>query len=181
MTVTLVEKYNPEWPKWFEEIKACLGEKITQACLRIEHVGSTSIPGMTAKPIIDIIIVIKPQRWEEIKSILEERGYYHQGNKGIPERESFDFTNITTKNSFPAHNLYVCPEHSESLRRQITFREYLKQNEADAARLSELKWSLAEKYDNDKYPYMDGKDALCKEITEKALEYLESYPSTGAD
>jgi GrpB-like predicted nucleotidyltransferase (UPF0157 family) len=103
---------------------------------------------------------------------LEERGYYHQGDKGIPERESFDFTDATVKKSFLAHNLYVCPKHSESLKKQTAFREYLKSHKEDAARLSALKWSLAEKYDNDKYPYMDGKDALCKEITEKALEYF---------
>jgi len=59
-TVTLVEKYNPEWPEWFEEIKAFLGDKIAKTCIRIEHVGSTSIPGMIAKPIIDLIIVIEP-------------------------------------------------------------------------------------------------------------------------
>jgi GrpB-like predicted nucleotidyltransferase (UPF0157 family) len=125
---------------------------------------------MTAKPIIDIILVIEPEQWEDIKSFLEERGYYHQGDKGIPERESFDFTDKSFKNSFIAHNLYVCPKHSESLKRQIAFREYLKRNKAEAERLSTLKWSLAEKYDNDKYPYMDGKAALCEEITEKALE-----------
>ena len=54
MAVTLVENYNHEWPKWFEEIKTFLGERIIKACIRIEHVGSTSIPGMTAKPIIDL-------------------------------------------------------------------------------------------------------------------------------
>jgi len=170
MAVTLVEKYNPKWPEWFEEIKAFLGEKVCRACLRIEHVGSTSIPGMIAKPIIDVIIVIEPERFRKMKTLLEERGYYHQGDKGIPERESFDLTDKAKKKSFIAHNLYVCPKHSASLKAQIAFREYLKKNRADAKRLSALKWSLAEKYDNDKYPYMDGKAALCEEITAKALD-----------
>lgn len=173
MEATLVEKYNPAWPMWFEEIKAILGEKVLQACLRMEHVGSTSIPGMTAKPIIDIILVIEPECWEDIKSLLEERGYYHQGDKGIPERESFDFVDKAMKKSFISHNLYVCPKHSESLKAQVAFREYLKENPTDAQKLSRLKWSLAEKFDNDKYPYMDGKAALCQEITEKALKYYQ--------
>ncbi len=170
MTVTLVQKYNPEWPEWFAEIKAFLGEKVCLACIRIEHVGSTSIPGMTAKPIIDLILVIEPQDFEKIKGLLAERGYHHQGDKDIKEREAFDLADDTVKKSLPAHNLYVCPKHSESLKRQIAFREYLKENKADAERLSTLKWSLAEKFDNDKYPYMDGKAALCEEITEKALK-----------
>ena len=172
MTVTLVEKYNPEWPKWFEEIKAFLGEKIAKECLRIEHVGSTSIPSMTAKPIIDLVLVIESDRWLEIKSLLEERGYYHQGDKGIPEREAFDLADEAKKGSLPTHHLYVCPQHSLELKKQTAFRDYLKNHKRDRERLSILKWELAEKFNNDKYPYMDGKASLCEEITQKALKYL---------
>jgi GrpB-like predicted nucleotidyltransferase (UPF0157 family) len=170
MTVALVEKYNPAWPRCFEEIKTFLGEKIFKVCLRIEHVGSTAIPGMTAKPIIDLTIVIKSERFGEIKSLLEERGYYHEGDKGIKDREAFDLVDEKIKKSLPKHHLYVCPEHSEALKRHIAFREYLKKNKAYAKRLSELKWALVEKFHNDKYPYMDGKAELCEEITKKALK-----------
>ena len=172
MAVTLVQKYNPEWPEWFEEIKTFLGEKVSRACIRIEHIGSTAIPGMVAKPIIDLTIVIEPECFSEMKSLLEERGYYHRGDLGIPEREVFDLTDEAVKESLLAHHLYVCPEHSQALQRHIAFREYLKCHKADAERLSALKWSLAEKFDNDKYPYMDEKAALCEEITGKALEYF---------
>jgi GrpB-like predicted nucleotidyltransferase (UPF0157 family) len=170
MAVTLVEKYNPAWPVWFEEIKAFLGEKVSQACIRIEHIGSTSIPGMIAKPIIDIIIVIEPERWEEIKSLLEEMGYHYQGTQGILEREVFRLNEDAVKRPPPFHHLYVCPEHSLELKKETSFWDYLKKNKTDGERLSALKWELAEKFDNDKYPYMEGKDALCKEITEKALK-----------
>ncbi len=180
MTVTLVEKYNPEWPQWFEEIKEFLGEKISSTCLRIEHVGSTSIPGMTAKPIIDLILVIDSERWEEMKLLLEERGYYHRGDLGIKDREVFDLKDETLKDTLPEHHLYVCPKHSFEIKRETAFRDYLKKHKEDAKRLSDLKWALAEKYNNDKYPYMDGKDAMCKEITEKALAYLENkQPGSG--
>ena len=168
MPVTLVERYNPEWPRWFEEIRAFLGEKISKACLRIEHVGSTSIPGMTAKPIIDLILVIEPEGWEEIKSLLEERGYYYRGDQGIKDREVFRLTDETI---LPFHHLYVCPKHSFEIKRETAFRDYLKKNKTDAERLSALKWLLAEKFNNDRKSYIDGKDAMCKEITEKALEY----------
>ncbi len=146
---------------------------IVTSCLWIEHVGSRSIPGMIAKPIIDIIFVIKPERFGEIKSLLEERGYYHEGDKGIKEREAFNLKDDTVKKALPAHHLYVCPEHSEALLRHIAFREYLKRNKRDAKRLSALKRQLAEQLNNDKYPYMDRKAALCEEITEKALKYLQ--------
>jgi GrpB-like predicted nucleotidyltransferase (UPF0157 family) len=169
MALTLVEKYNPEWPGWFREIKAFLGKKIADVCLRIEHVGSTSIPGMTAKPIIDIIIVIEPEHWGEMKSLLEERGYYYRGDQGIKDREVFRLSDET---SLPFHHLYVCPKDNQELKQETAFRDYLKTHKADAERLNALKWSLTEKFNNDRKSYMDGKAALCREITEKALEYL---------
>jgi GrpB-like predicted nucleotidyltransferase (UPF0157 family) len=170
MPITLVEKYNPEWPKWFEEIKLFLGRKIAKVCLRIEHVGSTAIPGMTAKPIIDIIIVIESERWEEMKSLLEERGYYYRGDQGIKDREVF---RLNDESILPWHHLYVCPKHSFEIKKETAFRDYLKKHKADRERLGALKWSLSEKFNNDRIPYMDGKDALCKEITQKALEYFK--------
>jgi GrpB-like predicted nucleotidyltransferase (UPF0157 family) len=128
---------------------------------------------MIAKPIIDLILVIEPKRFKKIKSLLEQRGYYYEGDKGIKDREAFDIADEEVKKSLPNHHLYVCSKHSLELKRETAFREYLKRNKTDAKRLSDLKWELAEKFDNDKYPYMDGKDAMVKEITKKALEYLE--------
>ena len=173
MAVTLVEKYNPEWPKWFEEIKAYLGAKISQVCIQIEHVGSTSIPGMTAKPIIDLILVIKPQDFEKIKALLAECGYYHRGDLVIEEREAFGFEDVAARSSMPLHHLYVCPKHSAELKKEIAFRDFLRQSKEYAERLSELKWSLAEEFNNDRDAYMEGKAALCGEITERALEHSE--------
>ena len=169
MVVTLVEKYNPEWPKWFEEIKTFMGEKVSQACIQIEHVGSTSIPRMTAKPIIDLILVIRAQDFREVKALLSERGYYHEGDLGIQGREAFDLKDVSVKSSVPRHHLYVCTKRSAELKKEIVFRDYLRQNEEHAKRLSELKWSLAEAFDNDQKAYMEGKAVLCREITERAL------------
>jgi GrpB-like predicted nucleotidyltransferase (UPF0157 family) len=172
MVVTLVEKYNPEWPRWFEAIKSFLGDNISQRCIRIEHVGSTSVPGMTAKPIIDLILVIEPQDFKEIKGLLAERGYHYQGDQGIIGREVFRLRDESVDYSVPYHHLYVCPQHSDELKREIAFRDFLRQSDEYARRLSELKWSLAEEFDNDRDAYMAGKAALCREITEKALEQL---------
>jgi len=169
MTVTLVEKYNLAWPKWFEEIRAFLEEKIADACLRIEHVGSTSIPGMTAKPIIDIIIVIEPGNFPRMKNLLEELGYYYRGDQGQPGREVFRLKDETP---LPIHHLYVCPKDNQELKQETAFRDYMKKHKADRERLRALKWELAEKFNNDKQLYIDGKDTLVKEITQKALEEL---------
>jgi GrpB-like predicted nucleotidyltransferase (UPF0157 family) len=173
MTVTLVEKYNPQWPEWFEQIKAYLGDAIAKACIRIEHVGSTSIPGMIAKPCIDLILVIEPERWEKVKKLLEERGYFHEGDLGIEDREAFKFHDEALKQSLPLQHLYVCPKHSFELKKETAFREYMRKHKKDRERLSAHKWELAEKFNNDRQLYIDGKDAMVKEITKKALEYLK--------
>ncbi len=139
MIVTLVERYNPEWPLWFEEIKAFLGQRVSDACLRIEHVGSTSIPCMTAKPIIDLILVIEPRSFQNIKRLLEERGYYHNGDQGIKDREVFKLKDTSTVSSISRHHLYVCPKNSDELKKELAFRQYLGQSKEYAERLSKLK------------------------------------------
>jgi GrpB-like predicted nucleotidyltransferase (UPF0157 family) len=169
MTVTLVEKYNPLWAASFEEIKEYLGIKVSQSCIRIEHVGSTSIPGMVAKPIIDLILVIKPRDFGKVKELLADVGYRHQGDLGIQDREAFELLNATTKNPIPKHHLYVCPSNSFELKKETAFRDFLKSNNEYAEQLSKLKWFLAETYNNNRQAYMEGKAALCQEITEIAL------------
>jgi GrpB-like predicted nucleotidyltransferase (UPF0157 family) len=168
MTVTLVEKYNPIWPVWFEEIKAYLGKRVSKASLRIEHIGSTSIRGMIAKPIIDIIIVIEPGTFPQMKKILEEMGYYYRGDLGQKDREVFRLIDETP---LPLHHLYVCAEGQIDLVQETAFRDYMRKHKKDRERLGILKWELCEKFNNDRQLYMDGKDAMVKEITKKALEY----------
>ncbi|MCZ6633422.1 MAG: GrpB family protein [bacterium] len=169
MAVTLVQKYNPEWPRCFEEIKAFMGNEIVRACIRIEHVGSTSIPGMTAKPIIDIDLVIEPQDFETIKQLLAKRGYFHQGDLGIKDRDAFDL-DPEVKASLPSHHPYVCPKDSEELKRHLAFRDFLRHNKDYVRRLSALKWDLAEEFDNDRQAYIERKAAFCSEINEQALK-----------
>jgi GrpB-like predicted nucleotidyltransferase (UPF0157 family) len=124
---------------------------------------------MTAKPIIDLILVIKQGELENMINLLAECGYLHEGNLGINDRDAFKIYNEELKSSLPRHHLYVCPEHALELKKETAFRDFLKQNKDYAEKLSALKWSLAEQFENDVYAYMDGKDALVKEITEKAL------------
>ena len=170
MPVTLVERYNPDWPNWFATLRARFETKLRGHVVGIEHVGSTSVPGMTAKPIIDLDIVIEEDQFGKVKSLLAELGYFHQGDLGIPGRDAFDLSDADLKESLPNHHPYVCPETSDELRRHLAFRDFLRQSPEYVRRLSDLKWELALKYENDRQAYMDGKDALCKEIREKALQ-----------
>jgi len=86
----LIQKYNSDWVKHFDNIKSQLEYALTGLEFRIEHVGSTSVPNLDSKPIIDIdIIYTLKNDFERIKQRLEKIGYYHNGNQGISERDVF--------------------------------------------------------------------------------------------
>ena len=169
MTVTLVEEYNPLWPVWFEQLKARLAGALHSVPHTIEHVGSTAVPGMTAKPIIDINIVCEAGSFPVIKNCLMTIGYLHQGDKGIPGREAFDLSDADMKSSLPPHHLYVCDKGNQALLEHLAFRNFMRQHPEWRQRLSEHKRHLCEKYNNDRQAYIDGKDAMIREITRLAL------------
>jgi GrpB-like predicted nucleotidyltransferase (UPF0157 family) len=169
----MVEPYNSEWVSWFETLRSFFELKLEPYVLGIEHVGSTSISGMVAKPIIDFDIVIRISDFLEVRTRLEDIGYVHQGDLGIPEREAFALNNPDLKERLPPHHLYVCDVESKELYRHIAFRNYLREHPEDAAELSELKLQLVEEYAGDRESYIQGKDELVQSILEKALN---SYP-----
>ena len=127
---------------------------------------------MTAKPIIDVDIVIERQDFESTKDRLAEIGYFHEGDLGIPGRDAFDLSDGELKESLPVHHTYVCDKYGEALKRHLIFRDFLRLSPEYVRRLSNLKWQLAEEHDNDRQSYMDGKAALCEEIYEKGLKAL---------
>ena len=89
MSVTLVKHYDPTWPSWFEALRHRFDSVLSGRYCSIEHVGSTSVAGMTAKPIIDVDIVIEPRDFESTKDRLAEIGYFHEGMKTGRHNESY--------------------------------------------------------------------------------------------
>jgi GrpB-like predicted nucleotidyltransferase (UPF0157 family) len=128
MEITLVEEYNPEWPDWFEQLKNRLESCLGGVPHTIEHVGSTSVPGMTAKPIIDITILVEAGGFPAVKERLISTGYYHEGDKGLPGREAFDISDTDLKASLPAHHLYVCEKGNQELIKHLAYREFMKKH-----------------------------------------------------
>ncbi|MHB0935358.1 MAG: GrpB family protein [Armatimonadota bacterium] len=169
-SVTLVQPYNPAWPAWFERMKAFLEPVLVDAPCRIEHVGSTAIPGMTAKPIIDILILVNRPVFPLVKDRLATLGYIHQGDLGIADREAFDLADRHAKESLPYHHLYVAIDGTAAPREQLCFRNFLRAHPEWVERLSQHKVQLCEAYDNDRQSYINGKAAMVREITALALE-----------
>ena len=161
----VVVPYRAEWKDDFETIRQFLLPKIGDIALTIEHVGSTSVEGLSAKPIIDIDIVIKDYEiFPAIVERLADLGYLHEGDLGIPQREAFDYRGET---SLPKHHLYVCPSFSEELHRHIAFREYLRSHPDAVREYSRVKEEGARLYPESIDDYIRHKSPFIEEIYRK--------------
>lgn len=120
----VVEPFDEHWRLDFLKIQNELTDALGQLAISIEHVGSTSVQGLSAKPIIDIDVVIKDYNaLKDTISALEKIGYQYEGDLGIPGREAFRYDG---KDHLKKHHLYVCPADSPELKRHIAFRNYLR-------------------------------------------------------
>ena len=158
----IVTPYDPKWKSDFEQIKAEIEAAIGQLTVGIEHVGSTSVEGMAAKPCIDIDVIIPdyavfPAVVEKLNAI----GYIHEGDLGIRDREAFRYSD---KPHLQTHHLYVCPQHSAELHRHITFRDFLRANPAAARKYSAIKIQAAQQFPNDIDGYIAYKSSCIEEF-----------------
>lgn len=169
MPLGLIKEYDKQWPQWFKQIESSIRPNIEGNFISIEHVGSTSVEGMNAKPIIDVDIIIRQENFPFIKMKLHELGYSHQGDLGIKGREAFELVGERRKNALPQHHLYVCYEGEFELKKHLAFRDHLKRDKNDRNRLVELKRRL-EQTCNTRQEYIEKKDGLVQEITERALK-----------
>lgn len=158
----IVVPYDKAWKSAFEEIKKEIECVIGDLIIGIEHVGSTSVEGLSAKPIIDIDVVIKDYSvFATVVQKLETIGYIHEGDLGIKDREAFKYSN---KPHLQKHHLYVCPQYSEELHRHVTFRDYLKNNREAVKKYSLVKETAAILFPNEIEKYIDYKTPCIEEL-----------------
>jgi GrpB-like predicted nucleotidyltransferase (UPF0157 family) len=157
----LIQKYTSAWASDFANLKREIEKALGQLDCRIEHVGSTSVPGLDSKPIIDIdIIYYKPGDFELIKPGLEKIGYYHNGNQGIEGREVFKRSGSLINQFLDTiqHHLYVCPVNSKALERHILLRDYLRKHDWARLAYQQMKYELAEEARQDRKLYAELKE-----------------------
>ena len=158
----VVEPYNETWERNFREIKAELENALGGSALRIEHVGSTAVPGLSAKPIIDIDIVIRDYTvLGDTVSKLRGIGYEHEGDLGVAGREAFRYDG---KEHLQKHHLYVCPEDSAELKRHTSFRDYLRSHPEAVREYSRVKEESAAMYPYDIDGYIEHKAPFIENI-----------------
>ena len=154
--------YDGGWKRDFEKIKNELALGLGDSVLAIEHVGSTAVEGLSAKPCIDIDVVIEDYScFASTVEKLAGLGYVHEGDLGIPGREAFDYSG---KTHLQKHHLYVCPVNSEELRRHITFRDFLRSNPEAVKKYSLAKETAASLYPNDIDGYIRCKSPCIEEL-----------------
>jgi len=169
----LIKKYTSNWTKNFKDLKREIRNGLNGLECSIEHVGSTSVPNLDSKPIIDIdIIYDNESEFEKIKSGLIKIGYYHNGNQGIEKREVFkrngkSFYGIL---DMITHHLYVCLKNSEPLERHILMRDYLRNNDWARLKYQEMKYELAEKANQNKRRYAELKELNVNEFIDEIIE-----------
>ena len=167
--------YDPQWKENFKAIRLELAESLGDLALRIEHVGSTSVEGLQAKPIIDIDVVIRDNTpLDTVIAALAKIGYQHEGNLGIPQREAFRYDG---KPHLQKHHLYVCPESSPELRRHTAFRDYLRTHPEDAAEYGRIKMEAARLYPEDIEKYLQHKGFIIDKIYSISSASLRSAQS----
>ncbi len=158
-TVQIV-RYDPRWPRDFAALRDLLAAHLGPLAVCIEHVGSTSVPGLAAKPVIDLDVVIAvPDDLGAVAERLHPLGYRPEGDLGVPGREAF-----TTPPGARPHHLYVCPADSPELARHLAFRDALRADPDTARRYGELKQDLAGRLGTDRRAYTEGKAAFVQRV-----------------
>lgn len=166
MAKVQVVPYDENWPRIYALEANIIRNIVINDLITITHIGSTAVPGLVAKPIVDILIVVKDvKRLDDLNPLFEKEGYECLGEDGIKGRRFF------CKNDNSVHVHAFDEQKYEIVEDLISFYDYLKDNPDVAKKYGGLKIALAKKYPNNIRKYKDGKRAFTKEIQVKALEW----------
>lgn len=160
----VVVEYDPDWVLIFEQIRDFVLPAVNDLVIGIEHVGSTSVPGLAAKPIVDVDVVV--DNHEDVRIAVRRLtvlGYVHEGDLGVTGREAF-----VPPKSMIWHHLYIVPVDNLEYKRHILVRDYLKRHPGEAKQYGDLKLELAERFRNDRSAYSDGKSEFITRILQCA-------------
>lgn len=152
--------YDDDWPRMFRQIAADVSRALAGVDHEVEHIGSTSVPGLAAKPIIDVFAVVgSSSDVPAAITALGEAGWRHEGDGGLPGRENF-----TVRPDLPYHHLYLVVRGNEQYRLQTRFRDILRTDPQARAEYTRLKIKLAPLLATDRVAYTEGKTELIESL-----------------
>lgn len=157
--------FNPAWGEFFAAEKGRLTQVLRERVVEIQHIGSTSIPGMPSKPILDIgVSVVDFEDAKECVDPVVGLGYTYLGEHGIRRRHFFTRGNPRT------HHIHMLESSSRAWRAHLWFKTFLSEHADYAREYAQLKFDLAEIYKTDPDAYQEGKDDFIKRILSLAEE-----------
>lgn len=164
----VVTAYNPEWKEMFEAEARIVKEILGDNCAAVFHIGSSSVEGLKAKPIIDIMPVVQDLKLVDRQAEAFERiGYEYLGEFGMPGRRY-----LRKGGDERTHQIHIFRQNdAENIERHLAVRDYLRAHKNIAEEYAALKENLALQYPYDIEKYCDGKDEFVKNLEELALEW----------
>lgn len=161
-----VLNYDPEWPLKYERERKAIAEILDGNGISIYHIGSTSVPGLAAKPIIDMMAVVRSlEKVDDARGKFSELGYEYLGEFGIAGRRYF-----RKGGDERTHQIHIFQADDwNNIERRLAFRDYMRTHEKERAEYAEIKTALAQRFPYDIDGYCDGKDAFVREMEKRAL------------
>jgi len=164
-----VIEYDPIWPHLFEDERSLLFQTLGDIVIRIHHIGSTAVPGLAAKPIIDILIeVVDVVALDALNQNIEAIGYEPRGESGIPRRRYFKKGGDNR-----TYHIHAFARGDSNIARYIAFRDYLRAHPEVASEYAKLKNVVASTCDDDIVRYNDGKDEYVKRVEVIAMKEMQ--------
>lgn len=158
---------SPRWAEQFEEVAHVLRRALSDVdSASVEHVGSTSVPGLAAKPILDIDVIVAPSDVAAAVAALEDVGYVHRGDLGVQGREAFH-----GPDDAPRRHVYACESGSTHVRNHLAVRDVLRTRSDLREAYSEVKVALAADPEMDIDTYLAGKSEVLQQVLEVSGEF----------
>jgi GrpB-like predicted nucleotidyltransferase (UPF0157 family) len=161
-----LDEADPGWPARYEEVRARLAEALGATAVRIDHVGSTAVPGLAAKPVIDIQVSVPD---------VEDEAAYRPVIEGLRfpmrSREPGHRYFRTPPRTVHRIHIHVCQAGSDWERDHLLFRDYLRAHPAVTSRYAEVKHTLVERYRDDRLGYTEGKTPFIRNAVREAEEW----------
>ncbi|WP_404407108.1 GrpB family protein [Jeotgalibacillus malaysiensis] len=167
-----VSPYNHDWPTLFEAEAEKISSIFKEQLITIHHIGSTSVAGLQAKPIIDMMPVLKNiTAADRLAFRMKKLGYEALGEYGLPGRRYF--RKGKEKRTHHVHMYDLSSQ--EEIYRHVAVRDYLRAHQEEAEAYGKLKQKLSKAHHDDMEAYINGKDQFVKDLESKAMEWRLKY------
>lgn len=166
----IVTDYNPLWVKKYEEESKLIKDILADNCITTYHIGSTSVPGLAAKPIIDIMVAVRSlEKVDSVAEAFSKIGYEYLGEFGIEGRRY-----LRKGGDERTHHIHIFQMNDwNNIERHLAFRNYMRTHEKERTEYAKLKIELAQKFPYDIDGYYDGKESFVREIEKLALSEFD--------